>query len=129
MSTAAELPTVIQANLKPATEPKRQKQGSANVQPVSHVGDAPEPTQEPTQEPPVTPPPQIQNDVTLTVPMSHVGDGYIPRDVYARGLTSKQSTNLKRLMRGLEDRGAKLENGAPVNDRTKAVKWLLEQLG
>lgn len=68
-------------------------------------------------------------EVLVAVPVLDVGDGYIPRDVYARGLTSKQATNLKRLMRGLEDSGAKLENGSFVNDRTKAVKWLLEQLG
>jgi hypothetical protein len=42
---------------------------------------------------------------------------------------SKQLITLRRLRRGLEDTGAKLIDGSEVNDNSKVIRWLLEQVG
>jgi hypothetical protein len=44
-------------------------------------------------------------------------------------INSKQLITLRRLRRGLEDTGAKLIDGSEVNDNSKVIRWLLEQVG
>lgn len=57
--------------------------------------------------------------------------GYMTDQIDMRGgrLTRKQRENLKRLTRGLDDAGAKLENGKAIVYPIDAVRFVLERLG
>jgi len=66
--------------------------------------------------------------LTLKVPVADCGDGYASTRIDVQGLNSRQAIGLKKLERGLCDAGEKLADGSVVNNKTKAVKWLLEQL-
>lgn len=46
----------------------------------------------------------------------------------AKEMSRKQSIALKRLHRGLEDKGEKLEDGTLITRPAQAVRWLLEQI-
>jgi hypothetical protein len=51
---------------------------------------------------------------------------YRSREVTVKNLTEVQRANLKRLVRELEDKEATLLNGSVVTDKSKAVRYLLE---
>jgi hypothetical protein len=51
---------------------------------------------------------------------------YRSREVTVKNLTQIQRDNLKRLVRELEDKEATLLNGSVVTDKSKAVRYLLE---
>jgi hypothetical protein len=53
-------------------------------------------------------------------------DTYRSREVTVKNLTQVQRDNLKRLVRELEDKEATLLNGSVVTDKSKAVRYLLE---
>lgn len=52
--------------------------------------------------------------------------GYIPRTIDVR-LDAKQATKFKAMMRQFEDEGAQLSNGQFVNNRRRAVQYMIEQ--
>lgn len=64
--------------------------------------------------------------VSVSIPLG-TSDGYLARNVSIKRLTQKQSENLKRLLRGLENAGAKLDNGTVVKDVGHALRFVLEQ--
>ena len=58
--------------------------------------------------------------------------GYLPSAMnLGKGfvrLTPVQRTNLKRLTRGLDDAGAKIDGKKHVRNASDAIRWMLEQL-
>lgn len=69
--------------------------------------------------------------VSISLPLGYVSTTeYVPRQERAevKSMTRKQSLTLKRLRRGLEDRGEKLEDGSTINSGGRAIRWLLEQI-
>lgn len=50
-------------------------------------------------------------------------------NISIKGLTQRQRVNLFRLHRGLSAKGAVLENGSPVDDIGRAIRYVLESLG
>jgi hypothetical protein len=66
--------------------------------------------------------------VTIEVPLSENATGYATTRIDVQGLSGACARAFKRLTRGLEDSNSKLKDGSPVNNNTKAIKWLLEQL-
>lgn len=68
---------------------------------------------------------------TVEVPITELSvtnPGYMQRRVDVANLTQEQSHNLKRIIRGLEDKGATLKNGTQVRNASNAVKYMLENL-
>lgn len=66
--------------------------------------------------------------VVIEVPLSQCS-GFATHRLNINRLSGKQAETLKRMTRGLEDAGAVLSNGTKVTDKTKAVMWLLENIG
>ena len=52
-------------------------------------------------------------------------EGYIPRNVDVR-MARSQAAEFRDILRDLEDEGAKLNNGNPVNNRRRAVLYMIE---
>lgn len=66
---------------------------------------------------------------SINVPLSDVPhDGYLKRNVAVSSLSMEQRINLRRMLRGLEDNGATLKNGKPVNGYSGVLRWFLEQV-
>jgi hypothetical protein len=65
--------------------------------------------------------------VMVEVPLAEPRPGYASRRLDLR-MTRKQSVAAQRLYLGLMEMEAKLENGAPVNNVSRAVAWLLERV-
>lgn len=61
---------------------------------------------------------------TVTV-ISSDAEGYAPRLVDVR-MNETQAVKFKALQRKLEDEGAKLADGSFVNNRRRAMLWLVE---
>ena len=77
-----------------------------------------------------TPPANMTTATTSVVelPLSSISTtGYVSKRADVK-LTRKQCLTLRAVLRGLEDRGAVLENGRPVNNVTQAVQYILEQI-
>lgn len=77
-----------------------------------------------------TPPANMTTATTsvIELPLSSVlTSGYVSKHADVK-LTRKQCLTLRAVLRGLEDRGAVLENGRPVNNVTRAVQYILEQI-
>jgi hypothetical protein len=51
--------------------------------------------------------------------------GYVPRNVDVR-MSRSQAEKFKAIQRELEDAGATLKDGSPVNNRRRAVLWMIE---
>ncbi len=66
--------------------------------------------------------------VTIEVPLSENATGYATTRIDVQGLSGACARSFKRLCRGLQDSNSKLKDGSVVNNNTKAIKWLLEQL-
>jgi hypothetical protein len=64
----------------------------------------------------------------VEVPMGALQNGYLSAHVEARLTTEKQRRNMRRMLQGLRQAGAKLENGRFVDTAADAVRWMLEQL-
>ena len=64
----------------------------------------------------------------IELPLSSISTtGYVSKRADVK-LTRKQCLTLRAVLRGLEDRGAVLENGRPVNNVTQAVQYILEEI-
>lgn len=77
-----------------------------------------------------TPPASMTTATTsvIELPLSSIStSGYVSKRADVK-LTRKQCLTLRAVLRGLEDRGAVLENGRPVNNVTQAVQYILEQI-
>jgi hypothetical protein len=82
------------------------------------------PAEEPTQTVMAT-----ITKLTVTVPSLDIGHaGYQSSRVDVQNLTGKQRSTLKCVMRGLEQREARLENGRHVRNYSDAIKYILENL-
>ena len=51
--------------------------------------------------------------------------GYVPRQIDVR-MSRSQAEKFKAIQRKLEDAGATLKDGSPVNNRRRAVLWMIE---
>ena len=51
--------------------------------------------------------------------------GYVPRQIDVR-MSRSQAEKFKAIQRELEDAGATLKDGSPVNNRRRAVLWMIE---
>lgn len=64
----------------------------------------------------------------IEVPLGEVDErGYAARHVDAQ-LTPEQRGSLRRVLRGLVDKGAKMKSGKPVWTSADAIRWMLEQV-
>ncbi len=52
-------------------------------------------------------------------------EGYVPRQIDVR-MSRSQAEKFKAIQRELEDAGATLKDGSPVNNRRRAVLWMIE---
>jgi hypothetical protein len=69
-----------------------------------------------------------QTTAVIELPLSSISTtGYVSKRADVK-LTRKQCLTLRAVLRGLEDRGAVLENGRPVNNVTQAVQYILEEI-
>jgi hypothetical protein len=63
------------------------------------------------------------------LPLGEVGEKeYLSRHVESRLKTLEQRIAMKRLLRGLQQAGAKTKDGRPVQRPGEVVRWLLEQI-
>jgi hypothetical protein len=51
--------------------------------------------------------------------------GYVPQQIDVR-MSRSQAEKFKAIQRELEDAGATLKDGSPVNNRRRAVLWMIE---
>jgi len=69
--------------------------------------------------------------VELAIPFGEIPPGaYVSRTerVEFTSMTRRQSVALKKLTRGLEDSGKKLDDGTLIKRPGQAMRWLLEQI-
>jgi len=65
----------------------------------------------------------------IEIPMGDVGKKeYLSRHVEARFTSERQRLQFKRVLRGLQQSGAKTANGRPVNRPGDALRWLFENI-
>jgi hypothetical protein len=69
---------------------------------------------------------ELQPESKLQYRVIDDGVGYHSREVVVKNLTQLQRENMKRLVRDLEDQGAVLKDGRLVTDKSKAIRYLLE---
>jgi hypothetical protein len=70
--------------------------------------------------------PGFRATIELPIGMEPVAQWY-PASIHVT-LTKRQGMMLRRLREGLQDADATLDNGRPVRDWTKTIRWLLEKL-
>ena len=58
-------------------------------------------------------------------PSGKQSEGYVPRQIDVR-MSRSQAEKFKAIQRELEDAGATLKDGSPVNNRRRAVLWMIE---
>jgi hypothetical protein len=82
-----------------------------------------------------TPPEPIQEmvqEITTTeieIPLGEVSETeYLLQHVETRLNTDQQKRAFKRVFRALEQRGATLANGRPINRPGNVLQWLMEQV-
>ena len=64
----------------------------------------------------------------IELPLSSISTtGYVSKHVDVK-LTREQCWTLRAVLRGLEDQDATLKNGLPVNNATRTVQYILEQI-
>lgn len=77
-----------------------------------------------------TPPANMTTATTsvIELPLSSISmTGYVSKHVDVK-LTREQCWTLRAVLRGLEDQDATLKNGLPVNNATRTVQYILEQI-
>jgi hypothetical protein len=63
------------------------------------------------------------------LPLGYMSDRLTPREMRTDVRLSRKSTiNSYCIMRGLQESGCKLENGAEIRNRGDVVRWLFENL-
>ena len=88
----------------------------------------PEVTEESSSEQ-VAPPATISTQIrSVSVPMANVRFGYLPRQIYLRKLTTRQSGALRQLQEALCSQGVRLADGSQIRNPANAIKWLLESV-
>jgi hypothetical protein len=65
---------------------------------------------------------------SVSVPLASTDFGYLPRQIYLRKLTAKQSGALRQLQEALCIQGVRLADGSPIKNPANAIKWLLESV-
>ena len=65
---------------------------------------------------------------SVNVPLASTDFGYLPRQIYLRKLTAKQSGALRQLQEALCIQGVRLADGSPIKNPANAIKWLLESV-
>lgn len=65
---------------------------------------------------------------SVSVPLASMDFGYLPRQIYLRKLTAKQSGALRQLQEALCIQGVRLADGSPIKNPANAIKWLLESV-
>jgi len=63
------------------------------------------------------------SQMKITKPQEHVG--YVSRKVDVK-MTHDQATKFRSILRQLEDSDKQLKDGSPVNNKRRAVLWLIE---
>ena len=68
--------------------------------------------------------------VLVELPLGGVDSNeYLSSHVEARLKTLGQRMAMKRMLRGLQNSGAKTKDGRPVQRAGEAIRWLMEQIG
>jgi hypothetical protein len=65
---------------------------------------------------------------SVSVPLASTDFGYLPRQIYLRKLTAKQSGALRQLQEALCIQGVRLADGSAIKNPANAIKWLLESV-
>lgn len=73
---------------------------------------------------------EFWSSVVVELPVANLPEshGNIPQRIDAGFLTRQQGVALKRLLRGLDDAGARLQNGKRITHKTDVIRYLLEQV-
>jgi hypothetical protein len=112
--------------------PKKTTEAALPSVETSPIGDKPEPKPSVDVHIPPVEPKVSALICRIDVPLAPITPhGYMADQIDMRGgrLTRKQRENLKRLTRGLDDAGAKLDSGKPIVYPIDAVRFVLERLG
>ncbi len=64
----------------------------------------------------------------VEVPLGAIPNGYLARHVDTQLNTNRQRNNMRRMLQGLRQQGAKTENGRFVETNADAFRWFVEQL-
>lgn len=78
-----------------------------------------------SQQPPTKEYQETQQAVTDAIVGDGNPSGFLPRAIDVK-MNRAQAAKFKALMRELEDQGATLADGTPVNNRRRVVLWLIE---
>jgi hypothetical protein len=71
--------------------------------------------------------PTVPKPTGLPKPLPKVdaSEGYLPRSIDVK-MNRNQAAKFREIARSLEDDGATLKDGTPVNNRRRVVLWMIE---
>ncbi len=76
------------------------------------------------------PQPETEKTVSIQLPVGELGSGYGGTNrVDVQRMTPKQKRTLRRVLRGLEDSGARMADGRPVRTAQDVFKYILDRVG